>query len=795
MKKRFIAFCLIVISLSISSAQTRKITISGFVHDKETGETLIGAGIAADGTNGTVTNNFGFYSLTLGAGEHIVSCSYIGYATLEIRMNIQKDTTLKFILEPAATLSEAVVTAHKDAGIHSIYPGSVEIPLEQIKSTPVIFGEADVMKTIQLLPGVQSGMEGTSGIYVRGGGPDENLMLLDGVPIYNVDHMLGLFSAFTPEAVKKVTFYKGAFPASYSGRISSVVDVRTNDGNMKRHKGSVGVSLLNSKLHLEGPIFKDKTSYSFSSRGLHTLLADPIFKIFGLTSNYFFYDINGKITHRFSDTDRISASIYNGMDLLKLDVQEEDDKDSGIKLGESSSNSKSKVRWGNLVTAVRWNHVFNGKLFSNSTLSFNKYKMNIIMEAKEKYKEDGVASETLINAHHNSGIRDLGARTDFDYKPDGRQQIRFGGEYLFHTFLPETRSFRQKESEDGKQVTDTLFLNSKNRTIRGHEISLYAEDNILIFSWLTLNPGIHLSIFNTDGKTYFTPEPRISTRIDFGKGFSAKASYSGISQYIHLLTSSKITLPTDLWVPITKDIKPVYSDQYSLGTYYSGLGGWEFSIEAYFKSMKNILEYKEGTTVMGSSAGWEEKVEMGTGKAYGMEILIQKTSGSTTGWLGYTLAKSTRLFESINNGRPFPYKYDRRHNISICVNHKFNDRIDIGGTWTFATGGTITVPVRQSDAATPEGEPYNYSYVGGRNNYRIPPSHHLNLGVNFRKHKKHGERVWNISVYNVYNAMNPNLVFVESEFGMDRDLPYNNTKLKKVTLLPIIPSFGYTYNF
>lgn len=796
MKKILIA-SIILLSGFFLSAQTKKFTVSGFVNDNESKEPLIGAGILASSSKGSVTNSYGFYSITLEAGKHELLCSYIGYETIKINVDLRKDTTIIFSLKPGSSLSEAVVTAHKKAGIHSTYMGSIEIPVEQIQNVPVLFGEADIMKAIQMMPGVQTGMEGTSGIYVRGGGPDENLMLLDGVPVYNVDHMLGLFSVFSPEAVKKVTLYKGSFPARYSGRISSIVDVRTNDGNMKRHQGVVGTGLLSSKFHIEGPIIKEKTAYSFSARGLHTLLFAPLIKKAGSPANYFFYDINAKITHRFNAKDKISASVYHGLDLLKMNLN-----NARFDTGEESpialtSTENSWIKWGNTVGALRWNHVFNGKLFANTTLAYNRYKMNIGLESKSniKNKEDNTYNENRLKASYDSGIRDISGRMDFDYKPSEKHLLRFGGEYIFHTFIPETRTVREFESSNGKTLTDTLVNNSGDERLYGHEVSLYAEDDWLIGSRLTLNPGVHFALFHTYGKTYFSPEPRFSIKYDFGKGFSAKAAYSRMGQYVHLLSSSQITLPTDLWVPITKNIRPVFSNQYSIGAYYSGLSGWEFSLEAYYKQMKNILEYKEGVIFLGSSAKWYDKVEMGRGRALGLEVFIQKTKGSTTGWLGYTMARSDRLFEGINNGKSFPYKYDRRHSISLFMNHKFSSKFDIGGAWTFSTGGTMTVPTRHSMAGIPGEAPERYDYVSSRNNYRMPPSHRLNIGFNFRKQKKRRERIWNISFYNVYNAMNPNFIFLETKYQPSDEEVGHTFVLKKVTILPILPSFSYTLKF
>lgn len=779
---RFITVTLLIIIASGSAVYGRKITLSGHIFDKVTGESLIGAGVIIDEKTGTVTNNFGFYSINIESGEHSLVVSYIGYKYQEQKINFGKDTTLNFYLVPDNTLQESVITAHKEAGIHSTYMGSVEIPLDIVRTAPSLFGEADVMKTIQLMPGVQGGTEGTSGIFVRGGGPDENLIMLDGVPIYNVDHMMGIFSVFTPDAVKKVTLYKGSFPARYSGRISSIIDVRTNDGNMKEYHGAVSTGLLNSKLYIEGPIFKEKTSFFLSGRGLHTLLLDPIIMKLA-NGNYFFYDINGKLTHRINDNNTLILSVYNGKDLMR--VNPSDDSSSGF--------DRTNISWGNTILSAKWNHVFNGKLFATTSLSFNKYKM--LIDVGSYSTSDRV--KDYMQANFNSGIRDYIARIDFDYKPLNAHYIRFGAEYINHTFIPETISLREKTILDGETKVDTTFAAGKNRKSFGNEMSVYIEDDIEIGKNITVNPGIHLSLFHTDGKTYFSPEPRISGRYDFGKGITTKISYSRMAQYIHLLSYNQITLPTDLWVPITKKIRPVTSDQYSLGFYYSGLKGWEFSVEGYIKNMNNVLEYKEGEMFIGSSLSWDEKVEMGKGFSRGLEFFVQKTSGKTTGWIGYTLAKSERQFESINYGRKFPYKYDRRHSISIALNHKFNEKFDIGATWVFATGNAITAPTRVSTVVAPNtNEASTYSHISSRNNYRIPPTHRLNLGFNFTQKHRRGTSIWNLSVYNAYNAHNPNFAFIISENKDDESgSTYKLQSIKQITILPILPSFSYTYKF
>ena len=404
---------------------------------------------------------------------------------------------------------------------------------------------------------------------------------------------------------------------------------------------------------------------------------------------------------------------------------------------------------------------------------------------------------------------------DFDYTPAPAHHIKFGAEYIHHTFRPGISTSKMQEIENGQPQEETIYATSNNRALRGQEVSLYAEDNFNLNSRLSLNAGVRASLFATQGKEYYSVQPRLSTRYNFGQGFSAKASYTCMAQYVHLLSSTPFSMPTDLWVPITKNIRPMYANQYSLGGYYTGLPGWEFSIEGYYKQMRHILEYRDGVSFFGTSTNWEEKVEMGEGRSFGLEAMVQKTFGKTTGWLAYTLAKTDHRFKdgAISQGKWFPYKYDRRHSISLCLNHKFSERIDVGASWIFNTGGCITVPERETIVIRPDGNVESAPYISQRNNYRLPASHRLNLGINFNKKTKHGMRTWNISVYNAYNAMNPNLVYSkwEQEYNSYNDF-YNSiyqgngnqytpiekkskAVIKKLTILPCIPSVTYTYKF
>lgn len=782
---------------------SRKFTISGYVTDGTSSETLIGANILESRQQqGTTTNPYGFYSITLPAGETELSFSYLGYTTRQYRLELSKDTLINVLMQDNNQLEEVVIVSDKaEAGITATQMGAQEIPIAQIKNTPSILGEADVMKTIQLMPGVQAGVEGSAGLYVRGGGPDQNLILLDGVPVYNVDHLFGFFSVFTPEAVKKVTLFKSSFPARFGGRLSSVVDVRSNDGDMKKYHGTLSVGLLSSKIQLEGPIIRDKTSFNISARRSYIdLIAKPFMPKDDKIS-YYFYDINAKINHKFSDRSRLFLNFYNGKDSYYF------------KTTDSSSSmykDKMSLNWGNTIATARWNYIFNQKLFSNTTVAYNKYRMDANSTVYTKTNLIESISESNYHSNYHSGICDWSYLIDFDYNPTPAHHIKFGAGYLHHDFRPEVATSKIQEKEDGITKQDTLYNSISNSTIQAHEVSAYIEDNFDIGSRLRMNVGLHLSMFRVQRRNYFSAQPRVSARYQLTRHTALKASYTKMSQYIHLLSSTPISMPTDLWVPVTSKIKPMQAHQYSLGSYYTGLTGWEFSVEGYYKQMRNVLEYKEGVSFLGSSSGWENKVEMGKGRSMGIEFMAQKTTGKTTGWIAYTLAKSDRKFAvgGINNGERFPYKYDRRHNLSLVVNHKFSNRIDIGASWIFSTGGTATIAEEVTAIIRPgEDAIQQKDYIEKRNNYRLPASHRLNIGVNFNKKTKHGVRTWNISLYNAYNAMNPTMIYSNNSGGYASYIKNQEDgkvylqyipakrKITKLTLLPCVPSVTYTYKF
>jgi len=725
-----------------------------------------------------------------------------------------KDTTLNIKLLPSTELGTVTVyggSSRKEFGVLGAQMGAIEVPISQIKSIPALFGETDVLKALQLLPGVQGGTEGSAGLYVRGGGPDENLLLLDGVPVYNVNHMGGFFSVFNADALKNVTLYKGNFPARFSSRLSSVIDIRMNDGNAKEIHGNYSLGIITSKINLEGPLIKDKTTFNLSYRRTYgDLIIKPVLWYTAqkekngnnYSAGYYFYDLNAKITHKISDTDKLFLSLYSGDDAIDMDI-----KDNYSTGGQTGYNVTTMgMKWGNLISAFRWNHIINSKLFMNTTASYTRYRFNMLVgnENKSKTADETAYTGTEMAIGYLSGISDYALRTDFDYTPLPGHDVKFGIGYMNHTFRPGVSVFNYSITQGTTASIDTTF---GDKNVRGHEVNMYAEDNLSLGSLLKADVGVNYSMFQVQGQFYHSLEPRLSMRLLLSDKLSFKAGYATMSQYIHMLSNSNLSLPTDLWVPVTKRIQPMDSKQYSVGLFYNLNDVVDLSLESYYKSMNNLIEYKDGAGFMGSSTGWEDKVNMGRGWSYGVEFLAQKTVGQTTGWLAYTWSKSERKFDKpgqeINYGKVFPAKYDRRHNISLTLNHKFSNRFNLSGTWVYYSGNTGTLALKQYKAVDiPDLDWQNVSqidYISERNNYRLPAYHRMDIGFNWHKQKKHGVRTWNFSLYNAYNQKNP--FIVRQSYSKDyvynpETQTYDSRKiLVKTSIFPIIPSISYSYKF
>ena len=806
MRKLLLFVCFLVCPLLADAAGP--VTVCGYVTDAGSGERLIGATVLDTlSRQGTATNTSGYFTLTLSQKEAAIRVSYVGYAPSEVyHLTLTTDTLLHVGLRENTRLEELTVIAEQSlSGPESVQMSVVEVPVQQIKGIPALAGEVDVLKAIQLLPGVQSGTEGSAGLYVRGGGADENLIILDDVPLYNVNHMLGFFSVFNAEAIKNVTLYKGSFPARYGSRLSSVVDVRQRDGSQTGWHGTAMVGLISAKLNVEGPIpwnkqqvdmirnkeiiTRNATTFSLSARRTYyDLFMAPLLAAIvsngtdgqNATAGYFFYDVNARLTHRFNENDKLSASFYMGDDEIYVRYRANNTT--------SADDPKVQMRlnwdWGNLLATLNWEHRFSPKIFSTTQLSYTRYRYDLRQSLSYDVAGSDMTTSLGESMDYNSYVNDLMLQTQFSYIPSSRHDLRWGGNYIFHQFRPQVTSFNLRLSGTTDFAVDTLLTDGQ---IPAHEASLFVEDTYTPLSWLRLNLGLRGSLYATQGKVYPSLEPRIGVRALAFRGVAVKAGYSYMSQYVHLLSNSSVSLPTDLWVPVTRQILPMRSMQVAAGLSYDVLGCLELSVEGYYKRMVNLIEYRDGASFIGTTEGWEQKVCMGDGWSYGVEFLAQRKAGKLTGWIGYTWSRSMRQFDregqTINFGRPFPAKYDREHDLSITLQYAVTKHIDLSTTFVYGTGARATLGTQTYyDPISRQ----TLTYIPERNNYRMPDYHRLDIGASFhyplRKHPE-WQSVWNVSVYNVYNNMNPFLLYQDSG------------RMYKVSIFPILPSVSYSFKF
>lgn len=786
---------LALLSFSLwGSAQTK--TLSGYVRDAATGEDLIGVNIWSPELKvGTSTNAYGFYSFTLPQGEQIIQLTYLGYQNQNFELDLTKNVRLNFDLVPAENvLNEVTVTAAESSQIQEqIQMSKMEVPIKQLKSLPAILGEVDIMKTLQLLPGVQSGGEGTSGLYVRGGSPDQNLILLDGVPLYNVNHLFGFFSVFNADAISNVSLTKGGFPARYGGRLSSVLEIKMKEGNMNEFHGDATASIIASKMTLEGPLVKDKASFMISGRRTYLdVLARPFINAANaqnpettISPTYYFYDMNGKVNWKIGEKDRVYLSHFQGKDDFGTKGRDDfDDYQAEFGFG---------LDWRNSITAARWNHQWSPKLFSNVTATRSVYNFNTRISQEERYlpnyPDTTGTEESRFAGLYFSGIEDYGARIDFDFVPNPQHYIRYGGGWTNHKFSPGATNFEFQQS--GFNLDTTIG----GAEIFSNEAFAYVEDEWNVNENFKIGYGLHLNTLFVENTTYSRLQPRIGMNYSLPGDIALKASYADMMQTVNLLTNEGLGLPTDLWVPSTANLKPQTSQQYAAGL-AKNIGPYEFSIEGYYKDMQNLVSYREGASFLFSvdDESWEDKVTQGQGTSYGMEFFAQKKAGKTNGWIGYTLSWSYRQFDEINGGERYFFTYDRRHDISVVMNHELTENINFSAAWVYGTGRAVTLPEFSYIAGLPEELSWwNYRQLTveratDRNSYRYSPYHRLDVSLSFRKKRKTYERWWTISAYNAYNNLNP--FFMETT--QDRD---GNPQLREYGLFPIIPSIAYRIKF
>jgi hypothetical protein len=773
----------ILVPFLLNGQVTSKHTISGFVRESGSGELLIGVNIyLSDHRTGTITNNYGFYSLTLPEADSVmITASYVGFRPETKTITLHRDEELNFDLRSNVMLDEVKVTAERTERLsESARMSTMSVPVAQVKNIPSLLGEKDVMKVLQLMPGVQKGSEGSSGLYVRGGGPDQNLIILDDAIVYNASHLFGFFSLFNGDALKSIELTKGGFPARYGGRLSSVLEMNMKEGNKEEWHGEGGIGLISSRLTLEGPLAKNKSSILLSGRRTYAdVILSPILKATEETdAGYYFYDLNAKVNYDFGRKNKLYLSGYFGKDKFHAKYSE-------------GYDEKASLNWGNATATLRWNHLFSSKLFANTSAVFSDYRFGISYEMKDQVNNENYFAE------YYSGIRDLSLKFDIDYLPSPSHWIKAGAVTIQHRFTPYVFI----------EIDKPLNVNKKQKEqTDGLESGIYFEDTWKPFTNLKINGGVRFSHFLASREQYHFFEPRLSAALNLGGDYAIKASYASMNQYIHMISNTGISLPTDLWVPTTDRVKPQQSRQVALGAVKDfSVPEMSVSVEGYYKKMNSVIGYKEGATFIqieeaatGEGISWEDNVTSGQGWSYGLEFLVQKKEGRFNGWIGYTLSWTQMQFDSLNFGKKFYARYDRRHDISLVGTYRINDHITLSGTWVYGTGNAVTMPV--SIYSAPEyadiyfnndNQPFNVKEYGQKNNYRMAPYHRLDLGIQFHKEKKWGERIWEISVYNVYNRKNPFFYDIEYHSAYGRSY----TRLKQVSLFPVIPSFSYSFKF
>ena len=792
LKKHALLSLFFLLFFNVSSlCQAQNNIVRGKITDAQTGEDLIGASVYHPQTKrGVISNSYGYFSIsTPQEGEITLVVSFLGYQSREISIdNLSKTEPLVIELSPSQVdLEEIELVGEHYIPINERNEiGTIRLKAAQIEHLPSLGGEVDLFKALQLLPGVHSGNEGGSGLYVRGGSPDQNLILLDDVPLYYVNHLGGFVSIFNNDAINSVELRKGGIPARFGGRLSSAIDIRLKEGNKKEFKGKGLIGLIASKIAIEGPIKKDTTSYIVSVRRLlYDLISRPLTKIAtdGISIGYSFHDINAKINHLVDEKNHLYFSAYLGQDRSVLNIKE-------------AGKIKNSVQWGNNLLALRWNHLFNERLMSNTTLAYTRYRF---LNRTKADLNDGLDKSTS-NSQFLSGIYDFSGKYELDYFLSNTHQIKFGVNSTHHQYRPGISTYKSSEN-----AQNTFNEKVGNPDLTAWEHAVYIENEFKIGEIISGNLGLRTVLFNVQNQNYTSIEPRGLIGIKLNANTKLKTAYTQIQQNIHLLTSSGIGLPIDLWVPPTAKVAPQKVKQWSAGiAHLTSSKKYEISLEAYSKDFKNLISYKEGSSFIGNTSDWESLVEVGgTGKAYGLEFLVEKKQGRTAGWLAYTLSKAERTFANINQGKTFPFRYDRRHNLSLFASHKLNERVHLSATWVYSTGLRYTLAIGKFDLIeenieSERNETTEVYIYGDRNNQKLRDYHRLDLGINFSKEKKWGKRTWNISIYNAYNRQNAYFNYIESE-----NIYANNgfeeirreTRLKQQSLFPIIPSVSYAFEF
>lgn len=805
--KRFLGFLLLMNMIMMSYGQTTRFTVSGFVYEKGSRETLIGVHVIEPNLRaGTTTNTYGFYTLNLPADSVELVFSYVGFIPQSHKLFLSGNIRLDIELDSSIDLQEVVVTDERLTRIsENIQMSRVEVPIQQARNIPALLGEKDMFKVLQLLPGVQSGTEGTSGFYVRGGGPDQNLIIMDDAIVYNANHLFGFFSVFNGDAIKNMQLYKGGFPARFGGRLSSVLDIQMKDGSKEKFSGEGGIGLISSRLTLEGPVIKDKASFLVSGRRTYidALIAPLIPK--DQRGGYYFYDLNAKLNYDIDRNNRLLVSTYGGRDKFFFRDRYQD--------GSYEDTSEGGLFWQNATATVRWNHLFNDRIFANASFIFSDYKLEIYALEKESNLINNTAQSFELS--YISGIRDVGFKYDVNWQPHNSHHIRLGAQIINHRFTPSAL------------VVKDQFIGEFERRAEIHyswESGIYIEDEITVNDSWRINPGIRLSHFYADNKSYQHLEPRFSSNYILRPELSWKASFASMNQYVHLLSTSGIGLPTDLWVPSTGKIPPQKTWQVATGFAYDWLArNLEVSIEGYYKKSDDIIGYREGASFLNvdifedpnqtESFTWQDNITNGQAWAYGVEFLIQRKTGRFSGWAGYTLSWIQHQFDELNFGRKFYARYDRRHDISLVGIYEISPRITFSATWVYATGnafnlGTGRFPlipheINQAVDIFYPSDPGDFwpsaNVYDQRNGFRAASYQRLDVGFQFHKEfTRFGfpvKRTIEIGAYNAYSRKNPFFYYWERQRYFDTPADQPERRLMQVSIFPIIPSISWNFRF
>ncbi len=782
----------------------KRYTLSGYITDARTGEKLISATIYDPLTRkGTLSNAYGFYSITLPEGIYTFRFSYLGYQALQQKTQLAEDIEQDISLDPSLTLTEVVVIANEQNFRATEDISTDQIALEQFESLPSLGGEEDLIRMSHLLPGVQTGADGVGGIHIRGGNADQNSILLDEVPVYNPAHMVGVFSIFNSSAIKNAELIKGNFPARYGGRLSSVLNVRTKDGNNKQLGGEATLGLTSARLTLEGPLKREVGSFLVSGR--HSFVnafirpvSEQIKEDNGQRgfSKYKFYDINAKLNMAVGKQDALLLSFYTGRDEYHNETTTEFEAPefdySYVEL------VNQDLDWGNTLGALRWNHLFGPRLFSNSILTFSRYSF----QSADFYSfQDTIIDDSSLKTfsivRFFSIIEDSAIKSQFDFLPNPDHHLRFGGGAVYHRFRPGVAALSSNSelSLPDEVLTDEFLDSLNNQWIRSYELHAFVEDEWHIGQKWLANIGFRASGQIVGNQFYRALEPRFGLRYQLSTRWALKVAYSRMTQYLHLLTNTGIGLPNDLWVPSSERVKPQQSWQTVLGLEHRVRNWFDIGLEAYYKKLDHIIAFQEGSTISFIDAGnYENNVAVGEGWAYGAELFLQREQGNTRSWFSYTLAWANRQFEDINLGRRFPFRYDRRHNLKLVLVQRLSEKWELSANWVYGTGLATTLPVSEYIFNMPSFFLATLATnFGEKNSLRLPAYHRLDVGANYRFGKSKWQPMLSFGIYNVYNRQNP-LYYRLSRDNRDPFRPRESRYLQ-ATILPILPYISYSIQF